>query len=74
MDGNTYQTLPPCCMPSPDATLAEEMYCAYNAAGDPTTAGLNFAGDPCPTWDDLPTNVRDKWEGAAKAAERALVR
>lgn len=56
--------LPPCCTPSPEATPAERAYCAYNAAGDPATAGLNFAGQPCPTWITLPENVRAKWEAA----------
>lgn len=56
--------LPPCCTPSPEATPAERAYCAYNAAGDPATAGLNFAGQPCPVWSALPENVRAKWEAA----------
>lgn len=56
--------LPPCCTPSPDAPPAERAYCAYNAAGDPATAGLNFAGQPCPVWSALPENVRVKWEAA----------
>ena len=56
--------LPACCTPSPDATPAERAYCAYNAAGDPATAGLNFAGQPCPVWSALPENVRAKWEAA----------
>lgn len=58
------QTLPDCCYPGPDASAAERAYCAYNAAGDPETAGLNFRGDPCPTWAALPANIRAKWEGA----------
>ena len=57
-------TLPACCTPGPDATPAERAYCAYNAAGDPATAGLNFAGQPCPVWPALPENVRAKWEAA----------
>lgn len=56
--------LPACCTPSPEATPAERAYCAYNAAGDPATAGLNFAGQPCPVWPALPENVRAKWEAA----------
>lgn len=60
-------TLPDCCYPGPDASPAERAYCAYNAAGDPATAGLNFRGDPCPTWHALPENVRAKWEGAVAA-------
>lgn len=56
---------PACCTPSPNAGPAELAYCAYNAAGDPETAGRNFRGDPCPVWADLPPNVRAKWEGVA---------
>jgi hypothetical protein len=59
--------LPACCTPSPDACLAERLYCAYNAAGDPATAGRNYAGAPCPTWAELPPNVRTKWRAAARA-------
>lgn len=58
------RTLPDCCYPSENATAAERAYCAYNAAGNPDTAGLNFAGAPCPVWSALPENVRAKWEGA----------
>lgn len=47
---------------------ARRLYDAYNAGGDPATANKNFRGDPCPTWDDLPKNVRDKWEAAAALA------
>lgn len=56
--------VPPCCIPSLDASEAEIAYCAYNASGDPATAGLNYAGLPSPTWRDLPENVRAKWRGA----------
>ena len=49
---------------------AQALYDAYNAGGDPATAGLNFRGEPCPAWVDLPENVRAKWcaafEGACK--------
>jgi hypothetical protein len=55
-------SLPACCTPTPEADLAERLYCAYNRGGDPTTAGLNFQGNPCPLWKDLPQNIRDKWE------------
>lgn len=60
--------LPDCCFASPDATLAEAMYAAYNAAGDPATAGRNYQGLPCPKWADLTDNIRAKWEGAAAGA------
>jgi uncharacterized protein YodC (DUF2158 family) len=60
--------LPACCIPTDDASPAERAYCAYNAAGDPATAGLNFRGEPCPTWAELPANVRTKWEDATAAA------
>ena len=59
-------TLPLCCTPTDGATLAEQLYCAYNAAGDPATAGLNFRGDPCPVWAELPSNVREKWHAVAR--------
>lgn len=57
--------LPACCTPTDGATLAETLYCAYNAGGDPATAGLNYQGKPCPTWLELPPNVRAKWEATA---------
>lgn len=37
------------------------LYGAYNAGGDPATAWLNFRGERCPEWEDLPDNVRAKW-------------
>jgi len=60
--------LPPCCTPSDDATPAEIAYCAYNAGGDPATAGLNYAGQPCPTWQNLPDNIRAKWEAVVEGS------
>ena len=57
--------LPACCVPSPGASPAEVLYCAYNAAGDPATAGRSWDGHACPTWDALPPNVRAKWEAVA---------
>jgi len=41
--------------------LAHVLYDAYNAGGSPETANRNFRGDPCPTWADLPENVKNKW-------------
>lgn len=58
--------LPACCTAGPEALRAERMYAAYNAAGDPTTAGLNYQGKPCPTWTELPVNVRAKWLAASR--------
>jgi len=43
-------------------TLAHALYNAYNAGGDPATANKNYRGEPCPEWDDLPENIRAKWE------------
>ena len=54
----------PCTVPT-TTELAEALYCVYNAGGDPMTAGLNYRGDPCPAWGDLPENVREKWRAAA---------
>ena len=48
-------------------TDGQRAYEAYNAGGDPATANLNFRGEPCPAWEDLPENVRAKWEAAAAA-------
>lgn len=61
--------LPACCTPREGATLAERLYAAYNRGGDPATAGLNFRGEPCPTWDALPANIRAKWEAVAALAD-----
>lgn len=60
--------IPSCCTPTKDATLAERLYCAYNRAGDPKTAGLNYQGLPCPTWPELPENIRAKWNAVSEAA------
>lgn len=65
---------PACCIPSPNATLAERVYCAYNAAGDPATVGRNARGELCPTWDALPPYIRAKWEGAVVTASGVLLR
>lgn len=64
---------PLCLTPTEHASLAERLYCAYNAGGDPSTAGLNFRGEPCPVWADLPGNVREKWEAVASLALDLLV-
>ena len=59
--------VPACCTPTTDASVAEKLYCLYNAGGDPDTAGLNYEGKSCPVWVDLPPNVRAKWEAVAAA-------
>ena len=62
--------MPDCCFALDDASLAERLYAAYNRGGDAATAGLNFQGDPCPVWADLPENVRAKWEAVAEEVGR----
>ena len=59
--------LPPCCHASPFDEPAHIADAAYNAAGDPGTAGLNYQGKPCPTWNELPENIRQKWRAAVEA-------
>ncbi len=59
---------PDCCYADPGDELAAHLYAAYNRAGDPATAGLNYQGKPCPEWSDLPENIREKWRAAAAAA------
>lgn len=51
---------------------ARAAYNAYNAGGDPATANKNFRGEPCPEWDDLPQNIRDKWIAATAPASETL--
>lgn len=60
-------SFPLCCIPTDGASIAEILYCTYNRGGDHRTAGLNFAGDPCPIWAELPANVRAKWVAVAMA-------
>jgi hypothetical protein len=54
--------------------LAQRLYEAYNAGGDPATANLNYRGEPCPSWEDLPPNVRNKWQAAAEYAGHFFVK
>ena len=61
--------LPACCYAAVDASPAEKAYAAYNAAGNPETAGLNYAGLPCPTWAMLTDNVRAKWLASVLSVE-----
>jgi hypothetical protein len=49
--------LPPCCRADILATPPERAYAAYNRAGDPATAGLNFR--VCPVGDRLWTSPLD---------------
>ena len=51
--------------------VAERLYRSYNVGGDPDTAWLNYKGERCPEWDDLPANVRAKWENVAWAISEA---
>ncbi len=51
--------LPPCCIPSDNASPAEIAYCAYNAGGDPTNG---------PVWSTLPDNIRAKWEAVVEGS------
>lgn len=64
-------TLPACCHPSTPA-LDDQFYAAYNRGGDPTTAGLNYQGHPCPEFSALPDNVRAKWAAVAECATACL--
>lgn len=57
--------LPACCGHLPTDPVAKKLYAAYNRGGDLATAGLNYRGEPCPTWEELPENVRAKWEAVA---------
>lgn len=51
--------LPACCYAPDGAGLAHELYAAYNRGGE--RKGLNFQGNPCPEWQNLPEDVREKW-------------
>ncbi len=57
--------LPACCTPLPGASPGAVAYAHYNAAGTPEQAGLNFRGEECPLWADLPPNVLAKWNAVA---------
>lgn len=70
-------TLPACCIPSPDASLAETLYCEYQRGGPPERAGLAHNDLPCPTWAELVENAEGgsvssagviaKWEAVAES-------
>ena len=57
--------LPDCCFSPIGAEWGQVAYAAYNRAGDRATAGLNYQGKPCPSWEALPENVREKWRASA---------
>ena len=63
---------PACCYATDPNDLAQAMYAHYNRGGDTATAGLNFQGAPCPTWEQLPPNIRAKWVAAAAYARNLL--
>ena len=44
--------------------LAANLYAAYGAA----TGGLNFRGEPIPTWDVLPDTQKNAWLATAQKA------
>ena len=56
--------LPDCCFPRPNANPAEVEYCAYLTE----TGGLNYQGNPCPKWEDLPEGIQSAWHAAATAS------
>lgn len=62
---DTPTPLPACCIPTADATVAERLYCAYNAAGPDGLRGLNHLGLPCPAWSELPEQIRRRWDVVA---------
>ena len=53
--------------PTPEE-IAAALYAAYGFA----TGGLNFRGDPIPTWEALPAPQKKGWFAAAKEAQRLL--
>lgn len=61
----TKHPYPACCYAEADAPLEKQLYAAYNRAGVLSQAGLNYAGKPCPVWEELPVNVQMKWRAVA---------
>lgn len=55
--------LPACCFATSEDSLAKNLYAVYNRAG--VRQGLNYQGLPCPTWENLPPDIRTKWEAVA---------
>ena len=64
--------LPNCCFADTEDPLEIHLYAAYNRGGPPEKAGLNYQGNPCPAWGDLPEAVKEKWRAAARVASSLL--
>lgn len=45
-------------------TLAPLLYARYTA----NSGGLNYRGEPCPTWFELPAAIRGHWRAVAEEA------
>lgn len=58
---------PLACVALVDDSEAAKAYARYNRSGDPATAGINYRGEPCPSWEELTENVRNKWRGMVGA-------
>lgn len=50
------------------SNLAQAAYRAYGTS----TGGLNFRGEPMPTWDDLGDQIQAAWVAAAGCIEKVL--
>ena len=61
--------LPACCYADECDPTEIHLYAAYNRAGDPDTVGLDGQGKPCPSWDDLPENIKAKWRAVAAVSK-----
>lgn len=68
------RTMPDCCYAPAGAALPMIGYAGYNAGGDPDTAGLNYQRLPCPLFEGLTPNIREKWRAGALAQLRELQR
>jgi len=62
-DGHT----PECCFADPANGPGAAAYAAYNNGGPTERRGLNYAGEPCPPWRDLPLTVQQKWNAVTRA-------
>lgn len=62
--------IPPACLADPDNGPGALAYAIYNAGGPLESHGVNFRGEPCPLWRDLPESVKAKWNHLAKYALR----
>lgn len=65
--------IPPCAVDDSKVGFARRLYAAYNRGGNPERMGLNYQDKPCPSWPDLPQDVRDKWQAVADFALSRLV-